>query len=105
MQVSAHLLRTFRNALAIVAVAGAFLGACGGDTSTTDPMDDITIPTFPVSDIIWGECTGDDAPEEPFECATFEVPLDHMVPGDETVSLALVRLPADGTVAERQSIP
>jgi len=96
MQVSAHLLRTFRNALAIVAVAGAFLGACGGDTSTTDPMDDITIPTFPVSDIIWGECTGDDAPEEPFECATFEVPLDHMVPGDETVSLALVRLPADG---------
>lgn len=96
MQVSAHLLRTFRNALAIVAVAGAFLGACGGDTSITDPMDDITIPTFPVSDIIWGECTGDDAPEEPFECATFEVPLDHMVPGDETVSLALVRLPADG---------
>lgn len=96
MQVSAHLLRTFRNALAIVAVAGAFFGACGGDTSTTDPMDDITIPTFPVSDIIWGECTGDDAPEEPFECATFEVPLDHMVPGDETVSLALVRLPADG---------
>lgn len=96
MQVSAHLLRTFRNALAIVAVAGAFLGACGGDTSITDPMDDITIPAFPVSDIIWGECTGDDAPEEPFECATFEVPLDHMVPGDETVSLALVRLPADG---------
>lgn len=96
MRVVAHSHRAYRNALAIVAVAGVLLGACGGDADTTDPMGDITVPTFPVSDITWGGCTGDDAPEEPFECATFEVPLDHLLPGDETVSLALVRLPAEG---------
>lgn len=81
----------------IAAVVGSVaLGACGGESSTSEPMDGITVPTFPVSDIAWGSCTGEDAPEEPFECATVEVPLDHLVPGEETVPLALVRLPADG---------
>lgn len=72
------------------------LAACGGGSSTTDTSDNGAVPTFSVSEIAWGACTGDDAPEEPFECAALEVPLDHMAPSDETVSLALVRLPADG---------
>ena len=96
MRLFAHSRRFAQNVLLATVITSVVLGACGGDSSTTDPMDDITVPTFPVSDIAWGSCTGDDAPEEPFECAEFTVPLDHMVPGDETVSLALVRLPADG---------
>ncbi len=85
-----------RNVLIAAVITSVALGACGGGSSTTDPMDGITVPTFPVSDITWDACMGDDAPEKPFECATFKVPLDHMVPGKETVSLALVRLPAEG---------
>lgn len=92
----AHSRSTFRKTLAVVVIVGIALGACGGDTSTVDPMDGITVPTFPVSDITWTTCTGENAPEEPFECATFDVPFDHLVPGEETVPLALVRLPADG---------
>ena len=96
MNSTTHSRLTFQKTFAILSLAGLALAACGGETSTTDPMDDITVPTFPVSDIAWGECTGDNAPEEPFECATFDVPLDHLVPGEETVPLSLVRLPAEG---------
>jgi len=55
-----------RNVLIAAVITSVALGACGDGSSTTDPMDGITVPTFPVSEITWGGCAGDNAPEELF---------------------------------------
>lgn len=45
--------------------------------------------------IEWSACEGEDAPDEPFECASIEVPLDYSELDLATIEIALVRIPAD----------
>ena len=54
-------------------------------------------PPVETTDISWGECTGKDAPGDPFECATVAVPLDHRRTDADTIPVALVRIPATET--------
>ena len=75
-------------------VSSVFLAtSCSGNDSSSSPT---TITNFPVGEAKWGPCDGKDAPEEPFQCATLDVPRDYAEPDGDTISLALVRLPASG---------
>ena len=69
---------------AAVAVTGVVVLASGGaDDGKAAPLT-------------WGTCSPVFGFDEVFECATLEVPLDHSEPGAKKISLALVRLPAEG---------
>ncbi|MBW3579377.1 MAG: alpha/beta hydrolase [Actinobacteria bacterium] len=73
--------------------------ACGSDAAV-ERASDAEAPTSGSSEavsspdprltptVVWEPC------EEPFECATVPVPVDHEVPEGETLDVALIRLPA-----------
>jgi len=57
--------------------------------TTTGSTDSGTVGT-----IIWGACTDEAISDPTLECGTLTVPLDPQNPGDETIDIALVRVPA-----------
>ena len=60
--------------------------ACGGNG--VDNVDSFE------KTLSWGDCKGDDAPKDPFQCATLTVPADYRNASGDTLKIALVRLPA-----------
>ena len=44
--------------------------------------------------LTWGTCKGDDAPKDPFECASLTVPADYRKTEGDSLEIALIRLPA-----------
>lgn len=74
-------------ALGYFAVVRATSDSATSGTGGTTPAD--------LTPLAWSACTGDDAPEEPFQCATIEVPVDYGQPDGETLEVAMVRLPAE----------
>jgi pimeloyl-ACP methyl ester carboxylesterase len=72
--------------VALVVVAAA----CGSEAPIAAAPDTDT------AEAQWAPCTGDDAPGDPFECATIAVPVDYRTPEGGTLDLALVRIPASG---------
>lgn len=77
----------FRTVVALALAATFAVSACGGG----DAVDNVDSFTKKLS---WGECTGKDAPDDPYECATLTVPLDYRKADGDTLKIALVRLPA-----------
>ena len=72
---------------AALAVALALVvAACGGNG--VDNVDSFE------KTLSWGDCKGDDAPTDPFQCATLTVPADYRNASGDTLKIALVRLPA-----------
>lgn len=69
----------------------ATVTACGG---AQDAAPEVSVPNFAVDPISWDACEGDDAPEDPFECATVQVPLNYEQPDDALVELAVIRIAA-----------
>ena len=47
-----------------------------------------------VGEITWSVCSGENAPEAPFECGSVYVPVDYDNPDGDKISIALVRIPA-----------
>jgi pimeloyl-ACP methyl ester carboxylesterase len=84
-----HIGRTAMRATAYVALMVS-AAACGSEAPIA------AVPDADVAEALWAPCTGDDAPGEPFECATIEVPVDYRSPEGEMIDLALVRIPASG---------
>jgi pimeloyl-ACP methyl ester carboxylesterase len=85
-----------RGVLAII--FALVVASCGSSDNTVefDSTDSVFNPGYQLDSISWGACVGEDAPESPFECASFDVPLRHgEVLEDEVITLALVRLPAE----------
>jgi len=79
------------------------LAACSSNDDAADPDN--------IASINWTSCEDDvlldeGIPKETaatiFECANFEVPMDHSQPNGEQIELAMIRHPATGTEAERQ---
>ncbi|MCL3863297.1 alpha/beta hydrolase [Actinotalea sp. K2] len=54
----------------------------------------------------WGACDAPDLPPVPatYQCAIYEVPLDHADPSGPTIELALIRRPADDPGARQGSL-
>ncbi len=77
----------FRTVVALSLAAIFAVSACGGG----DAVDNVDSFTKKLS---WGECTGKDAPDDPYECATLTVPVDYRKADGDTMKIALVRLPA-----------
>lgn len=70
----------------LVAALGLFLAACSGGA-----VGDVG--SFEKA-IKWGDCKGEDAPRDPFECATIKVPADYRETDGKTLTISLVRFPA-----------
>ncbi len=86
------------------ATAGSSPDTTAGSTADTtgDTAPDDSGPTTDpasVGTIEWGECTDESADDPVLECATLAVPLDYDNPSGDTLSIALVRVPA---VSDRQ---
>jgi pimeloyl-ACP methyl ester carboxylesterase len=77
-----------RATVCIALVASA--AACGSEAPIA------ATPDSDVAEAQWGPCTGEDAPGDPFECATIAVPVDYRGSESGTIDLALVRIPASG---------
>jgi pimeloyl-ACP methyl ester carboxylesterase len=77
----------FRTVVALSLAATFAVSACGGG----DAVDNVDSFTKKLS---WGDCTGKDAPDDPYECATVTVPVDYRKADGDTMKIALVRLPA-----------
>lgn len=84
-------------------LAAALVGcSTGTDVSQPPPLGDETAERIEVrttGSIDWTECDEADGAERPltgaaYDCATFEVPLDHDEPDGEHIELALIRRPA-----------
>lgn len=72
-------------ALAIASVVA--LAACGGGNAIDDVDSFAKTPS-------WGKCKGEDAPGEPYQCATLTVPADYRDAEGDTIKISLMRLPA-----------
>ncbi|MCL3862123.1 alpha/beta hydrolase [Actinotalea sp. K2] len=59
-----------------------------------------------VAAVAWGPCAVPDLPDVPatYQCATYDVPLDHADPSGPTIELALIRRPADDPDARQGSL-
>lgn len=69
------------------------------DTATPATMD-VVETSKSVTPLSWQTCDDDAVAEEDrdiLECATLDVPLDYAQPDGETITLALVRIPASST--------
>lgn len=60
----------------------------GGDASTARTPPEPELARYYEQQVSWSECRDD------FECAEVEVPLDYADPGGESLTLALLRVPA-----------
>lgn len=76
--------------LVLVLCLVVLAGACGTAATVSAP----SVIDTDVAAISWAECTGPDAPEKPFQCATVPVPLDYANPDAEAIDIAVVRYPA-----------
>ncbi|MGZ4791209.1 MAG: alpha/beta fold hydrolase, partial [Ilumatobacteraceae bacterium] len=65
-----------------------------GSTESTESTES-TGNTTPGS-LDWGKCTDPNAKDKALQCATLKVPLDYDHPAGDTISMALIRLPATG---------
>jgi pimeloyl-ACP methyl ester carboxylesterase len=100
----------------LVWLVGVFLAACTlpsslGIPATAVPTDvpveratptveAASVPATTVTSLEWGTCTDEAVSDEDrdiLECATLVVPLDYAQPDGETISLAIVRIPASTT--------
>lgn len=70
------------------------VGCEAGSEKTPRPLDRFVKP------LAWATCTGEEAPEAPFECATLKVPLDYKDLNGETIAIAMIRIPAAGDAAK-----
>jgi pimeloyl-ACP methyl ester carboxylesterase len=64
------------------------VGCEAGSEKAARPLDRFVKP------LEWAPCTGEDAPEAPFECATMTAPLDYKNVKGETIDIAMIRIPA-----------
>ena len=80
-------------AFLVLSIALFALTACSESNSA--PTD--SVPLYVAEAIEWGACTGDDAPQEPFECGSVDVPLDYENANSQKIELALIRIPATET--------
>jgi pimeloyl-ACP methyl ester carboxylesterase len=64
------------------------VGCEAGTERAARPLERFTKP------LKWAPCTGEDAPEAPYECATLKVPLDYKNIKGETIDIAMIRIPA-----------
>jgi pimeloyl-ACP methyl ester carboxylesterase len=62
--------------------------------TTVDGPDDTTPTDVPVSSIVWAECDDELVTDPAFDCGTLAVPLDPEEPSGDTITIAMVRLPA-----------
>lgn len=76
-----------RHTITIALVATISISAC----SAGNAIDNVDSYTKQLS---WGDCTGKDAPKDPYECSSVTVPVDYRKADGETMEIALVRLPA-----------
>lgn len=65
--------------------------ACGTAATVSTP----SVLDSEVAVISWADCTGPEAPEKPFQCATVTVPLDYFNPTADTIEIAVIRYPAE----------
>lgn len=78
---------------AALLVVGTLLTGCTAPSPDSEAtLDDIPedLVGFYAQELTWESCGSD------FECAWFEVPLDYENPGEETMEIAVRRLPANG---------
>jgi pimeloyl-ACP methyl ester carboxylesterase len=73
---------------AVLVVAGCSSDG-GADPDGADPSTLVTVEALE-----WTPCTWEDAPPEPFECAEMTAPLDYDDRDGETITLSLMRHPA-----------
>jgi pimeloyl-ACP methyl ester carboxylesterase len=84
-------MRKSRKATNIVISLGllaTLVGCEAGSEKAARPLDRFVKP------LEWAPCTGEDAPEAPFECATMTAPLDYKNVKGETIDIAMIRIPA-----------
>jgi pimeloyl-ACP methyl ester carboxylesterase len=75
-----------RYTLTFALVTTFSISACGAG----DAIDNVDSYTQKLS---WGDCTGKDAPKDPYECTTVTVPVDYRNADGDSMKIALVRLP------------
>ena len=76
-----------RPSIALAIASLVVVSACGGGNAI-DNVDSYA------KKLSWGDCAGKDAPSEPYQCATLTVPADYRNAEGDTMTIALVRLPA-----------
>ena len=76
-----------RTSFVLVLASIIAVSACGGGNAVDN------VDSFAKS-ISWGDCTGEDAPKDPYQCGTLTVPADYRNADGDTIKIALVRLPA-----------
>ena len=64
------------------------VGCEAGSEKAARPLDRFVKP------LEWAACTGEDAPEAPYECATMTAPLDYKNVKGETIDIEMIRVPA-----------
>jgi pimeloyl-ACP methyl ester carboxylesterase len=70
------------------------VGCEAGSEKVARPLDRFVKP------LEWTACTGEDAPEAPYECATMRAPLDYKNVKGETIDIAMIRVPASSGEAK-----
>ena len=77
---------------------GTEAGTSGATTDTTSPgTSDTTGSTSGnQGSLDWGTCKDPNVKEAALQCATLKVPLDYDNPSGDSISMALIRLPATG---------
>ncbi|MGO1948187.1 MAG: alpha/beta fold hydrolase [Mycobacteriaceae bacterium] len=92
--------------VALTACSGSGSGETGGTSGTSSPDD--AIDQFHSQEINFGSCEGqapsdveEDYFVDPFECGSFEVPLDYDDPGGKSMQIGVMRLPAKGAPEDR----
>ncbi|WP_306370262.1 alpha/beta hydrolase [Nocardiopsis sp. CC223A] len=79
------------------AAATALLLAACLPPPVAEPTAEEVPERYAGQEIAWADCPGREAP---LECGTVTVPLDHDRPDGETLELALIRSPSDGSPQE-----
>lgn len=83
----------FRPLFAAIAGLAVVVSACGGGNA----LDNVDSYAQKLS---WGDCTGKDAPRDPYQCASLTVPADYRNADGDTLKIALVRYPASDEKAK-----
>lgn len=111
---------TARSAAVVVVTAAAVPVLVGGLASAAPPAPAPVAPATPVSDAfaapppVWGPCDPDEFPTRTadgssivpaeYRCADYDVPLDYDDPDGPTITLALIKNPADDPAADAPAI-
>lgn len=73
------------NSVLFVALALVATSCGGGGVDNVDTFE---------KKLTWGTCQGEEAPKDPFECASLTVPANYRDAEGDTLKVALIRLPA-----------